>query len=200
MTVNTPGVAAPHPERLPRLSRVKADRGQLEQVLVNLVVNARNAIPDGGRLAIDTGNTEADEAFASQRPALSSGRYARLRVSDTGAGMDQATLDRVFEPFFSTKPDGPWHRSRAGHRLRHRDRADGSIDIYSEVGLGTTVSVLVPATASVAAIRPEAPALFISGYAQLILDSHAFAHRTANILDKPFTEAALLSRVTKAFA
>ena len=90
----------------PALWRVKADRGQLERVLVNLAVNARDAMPRGGRLAIDTGSTEVDEAFASQRPGLSPGRYARLRVSDTGTGMDQATLDRVFEPFFSAKPMG----------------------------------------------------------------------------------------------
>ena len=90
----------------PALWRIKADRGQLEQVLVNLAVNARDAMPGGGRLIIETANIEVDDAFASQRPGLASGRYARLRVSDSGTGMDKATVDRVFEPFFSTKPKG----------------------------------------------------------------------------------------------
>ena len=90
----------------PALWPVKADKGQLEQVLVNLAVNARDAMPGGGRLTIDTGNVEVDETYASGRPGLAPGRYIRLRVSDTGVGMDRATLDRLFEPFFSTKPKG----------------------------------------------------------------------------------------------
>jgi len=69
-------------------------------------VNARDAMPGGGRLTIDTGNVEVDETYASGRPGLAPGRYIRLRVSDTGVGMDRATLDRLFEPFFSTKPKG----------------------------------------------------------------------------------------------
>ena len=271
----------------PALWRVKADRGQLEQVLVNLAVNARDAMPRGGRLAIDTGNTEVDEAYASQRPGLSSGRYARLRVSDTGTGMDQATLDRAFEPFFSTKPMGRGTGLGLATVYGIVTGAGGSIDIYSEVGLGTTVSVLLPATAEragpdaaspppagddvgghgktillvqdepvlreltsriltrggyqvcvaadgadalrrvedpaqpldllltdlvmpeilghelaarVAAFRPQAPTLFISGYAQPVLDSHGVRSPHRDILDRPFTEAALLSRVRKALA
>ena len=78
----------------PALWRVKADRGQLEQVLVNLAVNARDSMPDGGRLTIDTGNAEVDAAYATGRPHLAPGRYARLRVSDTGTGMDPATVAR----------------------------------------------------------------------------------------------------------
>ncbi len=83
---------------------VKADAGQLEQVLVNLAVNARDAMPGGGKLTIDTANITVDDAYAQGRPGLQPGRYARLRVSDSGTGMPAEVLARAFEPFFTTKP------------------------------------------------------------------------------------------------
>ena len=130
----------------PGLWRVDADRGQLEQVLVNLAVNARDAMPGGGRLTIATANAEVDAVYAQQRPNLEAGRYCRLTVSDTGAGMDQATIDRVFEPFFSTKPRG--HGTGLGLATVYGivSGLEGTIDIYSEVGLGTTMNVLLPIT------------------------------------------------------
>jgi PAS domain S-box-containing protein len=135
----------------PGLWRVTADRGQLEQILVNLAVNARDAMPGGGLLTISTSNAEVDATYASGRPNLKPGNYARLAVSDTGTGMDQATLERVFEPFFSTKPKG--HGTGLGLATVYGivASAGGSVDIYSEVGLGSTVSVLLPATDAEAA-------------------------------------------------
>ncbi len=144
----------------PGLWRVKADRGQLEQVLVNLAVNARDAMPGGGRLVIDTANTEVDEAYATSRAKLTPGRYARLRVSDSGLGMDRATAERVFEPFFSTKPKGRGTGLGLATVYGVVTGAGGSIEIYSEVGLGTTVSVLLPATDEDAA---PAAGLAVSG-------------------------------------
>ncbi|MGD0243180.1 MAG: ATP-binding protein [Streptosporangiaceae bacterium] len=144
----------------PELWPVKADRDQVEQVLVSLAVNARDAMPGGGQLTIDTGNAEVDAAYASTRSALRPGQYVRLRVSDTGTGMDQATAERVFEPFFSTKQKG--HGTGLGLATAYGivTGAGGSIEIYSEPGLGTTVSVLLPVTDEAAAdmaVAPPAP-------------------------------------------
>ncbi len=130
----------------PALWRIKADRGQLEQVLVNLAVNARDAMPGGGRLVIDTANTEVDAAYASGRHELAPGHYARLRVSDTGFGMDRATAERVFEPFFSTKPKGRGTGLGLATVYGIVTQAGGSIEIYSEKGMGTTITVLLPIT------------------------------------------------------
>jgi signal transduction histidine kinase/ActR/RegA family two-component response regulator len=132
----------------PGLWHVKADRGQLEQVLVNLASNARDAMPRGGKLTIDTGNTDVDEAFAGTHPGLEPGRYVRMRVSDTGVGMDSGTLGRAFEPFFTSKPKG--HGTGLGLATVHGiiTQSGGAIQIYSEPGLGTTVSALLPATSA----------------------------------------------------
>jgi PAS domain S-box-containing protein len=133
---------------------VEADPGQLEQVLVNLAVNARDAMPDGGLLTIDAENIEIDEVYTETHPGLSPGRYVRVRVSDTGSGMEQAVLDHVFEPFFTTKPHG-------GTGLGLPTvfgivaQAGGEIQLYSEPGIGTTCRVLLPATDRTPAIGPS---------------------------------------------
>jgi PAS domain S-box-containing protein len=142
----------------PGLWRIQADRGQLDQVLVNLAINARDAMPRGGKLSIQTDNLEADAVYAQGRPGLRPGPYVRLRVSDTGTGMDQATIDRVFEPFFTTKPKG--HGTGLGLSTVYGiiTQAGGSIQIYSEPGLGTTFTVLLPATSETAALAGRGPA------------------------------------------
>jgi signal transduction histidine kinase len=135
---------------------VKADAGQLEQVLVNLAVNARDAMPGGGKLTIDTANITVDEAYAEGRPGLKPGRYIRLRVSDTGTGIPPEVLARVFEPFFTTKPAGKGTGLGLATFYGIITGAGGYAQIYSEPGLGTTVTGLLPATSEEAA-RPGAP-------------------------------------------
>jgi signal transduction histidine kinase/CheY-like chemotaxis protein len=261
---------------------VKADAGQLEQVLVNLAVNARDAMPGGGKLTIDTANITVDQAYAQGRPGLTPGRYTRLRVSDTGTGIPPEVLARVFEPFFTTKPAGQGTGLGLATFYGIITGAGGYAQIYSEPGLGTTVTGLLPATSEQAAtsgappavpprgrgetillvedeaslqelasrlltrngykvrvartasqapsiagdtgqpidllltdvvmpemlgnevarqvhaVRPALPVLYMSGYAQPVLDTHgAFAHQI-DLLEKPFSEATLLTRVRRA--
>jgi signal transduction histidine kinase/CheY-like chemotaxis protein len=261
---------------------VKADAGQLEQVLVNLAVNARDAMPGGGKLIIDTANITVDQAYAQARPGLTPGQYARLRVSDTGTGIPPEVLARVFEPFFTTKPAGQGTGLGLATFYGIITGAGGYAQIYSEPGLGTTVTALLPATSEQAArskappaapprgrgetillvedetslqelasriltrngyqvrvartaaaapgiagdtgqiidllltdvvmpemlgnqvasrvhaIRPDLPVLYMSGYAQPILDTHGAFADQIDLLEKPFTEATLLTRVRRA--
>ena len=128
------------------LRPVLADPGQIEQVLVNLAVNARDAMPSGGRLTIETRNTQVDGAYAGGRPSLVPGWYVGLKVSDTGTGMPQEVIDRAFEPFFTTKPKGQGTGLGLATAYGIITQARGALRIYSEPGLGTTVNVLLPTT------------------------------------------------------
>jgi signal transduction histidine kinase/ActR/RegA family two-component response regulator len=261
---------------------VKADAGQIEQVLVNLAVNARDAMPTSGKLTIDTANITVDEAYADGRPGLTPGRYARLRVSDTGTGMPPEVLARVFEPFFTTKPQGQGTGLGLATFYGIITGAGGYPHVYSEPGLGTTISGLLPATSEqahasagpqatpprgrgetillvedetslqelaariltrngyqvrtavtaaeapiiaadtgqpidllltdvvmpemlgnevarrVRTIRPALPVLYMSGYAQPILDTHGAFATEIDLLEKPFSEATLLTRIRRA--
>jgi PAS domain S-box-containing protein len=126
--------------------QITADPGRLEQVLVNLAVNARDAMPGGGTLTISTEQVTVDEYYAAQHPGLRAGRYMQMRVSDTGAGMTKATLERAFEPFFTTKAKG--HGTGLGLATIYGiiTQAGGHAQIYSELGQGTTITALLPAT------------------------------------------------------
>jgi PAS domain S-box-containing protein len=261
---------------------VKADAGQLEQVLVNLAVNARDAMPGGGKLTIDTANITVDEAYTQGRPGLEPGRYARLRVSDTGTGMPPEVLARVFEPFFTTKEKGKGTGLGLATFYGIITGSGGYAQIYSEPGLGTTIAGLLPATGEkavssaappaaaprgrgetillvedeaslrelagriltrngyqvrfartaaeapgiaaeaaqpidllltdvvmpemlgnevagrVRATRPALPVLYMSGYAQPVLDTHGVLAGQIDLLEKPFTETTLLTRVRRA--
>jgi PAS domain S-box-containing protein len=129
-----------------RVHAVVADPGQLEQVLLNLAVNARSSMPLGGRLTIDTANQVADDTYASGHPDLAVGEYVRLRVSDTGSGMSKDVIARAFEPFFTTKPRGEGSGLGLATVYGIISQAGGHVHIYSEPGVGTTVTALLPAT------------------------------------------------------
>ncbi|MGH2910857.1 MAG: PAS domain S-box protein [Solirubrobacteraceae bacterium] len=128
------------------LRPVLIDPGQLEQILVNLAVNARDAMPDGGALRIDTANIDIDEEYVASRPELSPGPHVRLRVSDTGTGMSRETVLRAFDPFFTTKPPGQGTGLGLATVYGIIKQAGGRSQLYSEPDVGTTFTVLLPAT------------------------------------------------------
>jgi len=141
----------------PDLPSVTADPGQLDQVLVNLAVNARDAMPRGGDLTIETSPIEVDLAYASGRPHLHPGHYVRLRVSDTGTGMPPEVIERAFEPFYTTKPAGKGTGLGLATVYGIVTAAGGDLNIYSEPGMGTTFTILLPTTdAEPAVLEPPA--------------------------------------------
>jgi hypothetical protein len=267
----------------PGLRAVLADPGQIEQVLVNLAVNARDAMPSGGTLVVQTSVTDVDESRAAGRIGLPPGRiglppgqYACMKISDTGAGMPREVIDHAFEPFFTTKPKG--ERTGLGLATVYGivTQAGGYVRIYSELDIGTTVTILLPAIGPgvqaepvpvqepgggrgetvlivedepamrevtrrilsrsgyhvivaangheaieiaashigdidvlltdvvmprmlgkeaaerIRALRPGVKVLFMSGYAQGVLDSQGVVEVGVNLIQKPFSEAQLL--------
>ncbi len=157
------------------LPSVLADQGQIEQVLVNLAVNARDAMPRGGKLIIQTARTSIDDtAYQGELPP---GQYVALKVSDTGTGIPKDVLDRVFEPFFSTKPKGEGEGTGLGLATVYGiiTQAGGHVRIYSEPGLGTSLTALLPVTEQdiAPATPPPAPPQHGQGQTVLVVEDEA---------------------------
>jgi two-component system, cell cycle sensor histidine kinase and response regulator CckA len=169
------------------LGTVVADPGQIEQILVNLAVNARDAMPSGGTLTVITCNTYVDGTHAASRVGLPVGNYACLKITDTGVGMSREVIDRAFEPFFTTKAKGEGTGLGLATVYGIVNQADGYVQIYSEVGIGTTFLVLLPTAKRDAALAapPKVPTQRGAGETVLIVeDEPAMREVTRRILSR----------------
>ena len=188
----------------PTTGRVKADPGQLEQVIMNLAVNARDAMPNGGKLTLETGNVDLDESYATDHYPARAGPFVMLAVSDTGTGMSEETQAHMFEPFFTTKEKGKGTGLGLATVYGIVKQSGGFIWVYSEVGHGTTFKLYLPrvqelaerasqpaqtparaarGTETVLVVEDEAP---VRSVARQVLERHGYT-----VLEAPSAEAAL---------
>ena len=172
----------------PELARVKADRGQVEQIVLNLAVNARDAMPEGGTLRIETANVELDEHYARTHVPVKPGPYVVLTVTDTGTGMTPEVQARLFEPFYTTKEIGKGTGLGLPTVLGIVTRAGGSVNVYSEVGRGTSFKVYLPKAdaAEILAAAPPAVARPRSGSETVLVveDADGLRDLTRRLLER----------------
>ena len=166
---------------------ILADWSQLEQVLMNLVVNARDAMPTGGLLGIEVARTELTEEYAATHPEVPPGRYVQITVSDTGSGMDAATRAKAFEPFFTTKPAGQGTGLGLSTVFGIVRQSGGYIWLYSEPGIGTTFKLYFPLVDTAPTPVTASSASELRGHGEVVLvieDDDAVRHAVVRILER----------------
>ncbi|MGH6738084.1 MAG: ATP-binding protein, partial [Bradyrhizobium sp.] len=166
----------------PDLWPVVVDPAQLEASLANLATNARDAMPAGGRLSITTDNRQLDEDYAAQHLELAAGDYALIEVSDTGSGMPPEVANRIFEPFFTTKAQGKGTGLGLAMVFGFMKQSGGHINVYSEMGIGTTIRLYLPRAAEISERDTAAPAGAVvrgSGQTILVVEDNPALRRVA---------------------
>jgi nitrogen-specific signal transduction histidine kinase len=186
------------------LWRCFVDPNQLESALLNIAVNARDAMPDGGKLTIETGNTYLDEEYAAVHEDVSPGQYVLLAVTDTGTGMSPEIMAHALEPFFTTKESGKGTGLGLSQVYGFVKQSGGHVKLYSELGLGTTVKIYLPRSTSVSLPDrgPGRSASILPGNGETVLlveddvevrdfSASALAHLGYRVLEAPEGSTAL---------